>query len=193
MSMRRAKAPASDSQLGPSRRSFLRGAAGFLLGLGLPLRARRVRADQHASAPVTPELEKLLQESGFVYVSPLSKDGRESRCHGEVWFGWFDGTVVLITSKDSWKARSLAKGRDRARVWVGDHGRWKRLVGTNEEFRKAPSFEAKVEISKDADLLEKLMQLYTRKYPKEFGSWEQRMRSGFASGDRLLIRYRPVA
>jgi hypothetical protein len=36
------------------------------------------------------------------------------------------------------------------------------------------------------------MRLYTLKYPEEFGDWEKRMRSGFASGERILIRYEPV-
>ncbi len=78
-------------------------------------------------------------------MSPLRSNGEESRCHGEVWFGWLDGSVVVITATKSWKARSLARGLDRARIWVGDYGRVKRMVGSNEAFRAGPSFLARAE------------------------------------------------
>ncbi|MDJ0787579.1 MAG: hypothetical protein QNK05_12290 [Myxococcota bacterium] len=137
--------------------------------------------------------KSLLDDSEFVYISPLKSDGAESTCHGEVWYGWLDESVVIVTSKDSWKARSLAKGLDTARVWVGNHGRWKGGLGTrNEAFRKAPSFDAKLERSQDESLLERLMVLYRTKYPGEIGKWEPRFRDGFASGERVMLRYRPA-
>ena len=52
--------------------------------LGPRARERRFRADAIA----------LLERSAFVYVSPLKSDGAESRCHGEVWYGWLDGRVA---------------------------------------------------------------------------------------------------
>ena len=117
----------------------------------------------------------------------------ESTCHGEVWYAWIDGAVVLVTSKDSWKARSLAKGLAGARIWVGDHGRWKGTLGNrNEEFRKAPHFEAKAERSEDQALLDRLMTAYKGKYPAEIAKWEPRFREGFASGERVLLRYLPA-
>jgi len=142
-----------------------------------------------AEAP-SAEVATLLEKSGFVYVSPLRADGSESRCHGEVWFAWLDGSVVLITSKDAWKGRALLRGLDGARIWVGDHGRVSGLTGT-DAFRQAPSFDAKATRSKDAGLLDRLMLRYREKYPEEIGRWEPRMREGFASGERLLIRYAP--
>lgn len=147
-----------------------------------------------ASAELSPETLGLLESSEFVYISPLRSDGSESRCHGEVWYGWLDETVVIITSRSSWKARAvLDKGLDSARIWVGDHGRWKGWVWNNDRFRSAPSFEARAEIDRDPDLLERLMQHYAKRYADEFGGWESRMRSGFESGERVLLRYVPVA
>jgi hypothetical protein len=143
-----------------------------------------------ASAP-SADVEALLEKSDYVYVSPLLADGAESRCHGEVWYGWFDGAVVLITSKDAWKARALTRGRDTARVWVGTHGRVGGVTGS-EKFRAAPSFDAKARTSDDAALLDRLMRLYRKKYPGEIARWEPRMRSGFESGERVLIRYEPL-
>jgi hypothetical protein len=169
------------------RRRFLRLGLGALLALGAGSLARPARA-----AALSPELLALLEKSGFVYVSPLLASGAESRCHGEVWYGWLDGAVVLITNQASWKARALGRGLDRARVWVGDHGRVRAILGSGDAFRKAPSFEVRAEPSKDAALLDRLMKLYRSKYPGEIGSWEPRMRAGFESGERVLIRYLPA-
>ncbi len=162
------------------RRSFLGAALGLLCSPVVAL----ARAAQ---------LESALASSRFVYVSPLRSDGEESLCHAEVWYGWVDGAVVLITGRDGWKARAVARGLDRARIWVGDYGRWKRLVGHDESFRKGPSFVARAERVRDAALLERLLAIYDEKYPEEIGRWRDRMRNGYADGSRVLIRYRPDA
>jgi hypothetical protein len=156
---------------------------GAAAALAVPLRAR---------AALPGDVTGLLEKSGFVYVSPLKRDGNESRCHGEVWFGWLEGRVVLITGKTSWKARALASGLARTRIWVGDHGRVGRVLGENDAFRQAPSFEATAERSQDDALLDQLMTTYRRKYPSEVATWEPRMRSGFTSGERVLLTYKPV-
>ena len=161
------------------RRTFLGGSVAFLLAPAALARAA--------------ELEQALETSGFVYVSPLRGDGRESTCHAEVWFAWLDGSVVLITGTDRWKSRSLAKGLDRARIWVGDHGRWKQLLGRNEAFRKAPTFDARAQVVKDEALLERMLAVFEKKYPEEIDAWRDRMRSGFHDGSRTLIRYTPVS
>jgi len=128
-----------------------------------------------------------------VYISPLLADGRESKCHSEVWYGWIDGAVVINTAPTTWKSRALAAGRNRARIWVGDHGRVKQILGSNDAFRKAPSFDAKVESVKGGDaLLDKLLAVYEKKYPREIANWRDSMRKGYKSGDRLLLRYAPL-
>lgn len=167
------------------RRTFLRAA----LALGaLPLLGRAAQAGSLPPATVA-----LLETSPYVYVSPLRKDGQESTCHGEVWFALLDGQVVLITARDRWKARSVASGSGKARLWVGDHGRWKGVVGKNEDFRKAPSFDARARIVKDDALLDRMIAAYEKKYPDEIGKWRDRFRSGFASGERVIIVYEPLA
>ena len=135
----------------------------------------------------------LLESSPFVYISPLLADGRESKCHGEVWYGWIDGAVVINTAPTTWKSRALAAGRKRARIWVGDHGRVKQMIGSNDEFRKAPHFDARVESVKgDEALLDRLLAVYEKKYPREIANWRDKMRDGYKSGERLLLRYTPV-
>ncbi len=155
--------------------------------------ARRPRAFAAADTGVPAELAAALESSPYVYVSPLRADGKESTCHGEVWFAWLDGAVVLTTATTTWKARAVARDLEKARLWVGDHGRWKAVVGRNEGFRAAPSFVAKASVVKDEALLERLLAVYEKKYPAEMGRWRDRMRAGNADGSRTLLRYTPEA
>jgi hypothetical protein len=178
------------------RRGFLAACAGLSLW---PLARFSAWAEGAPAAAATSEAgglpadaRRALEASDYVYVSPLRSDGSESTCHGEVWYGWFDGSVVIITAANTWKARSASRDLDRARIWVGNHGRWKGVVGRNEDFRKAPSFDARAEIVKDDALLDRLLALYETKYPDEIGRWRDRMREGHADGTRVLIRYHPV-
>jgi len=134
-----------------------------------------------------------LEKSEFAYISPLDSRGAESTCHAELWYAWLDGSVVVIVSSDGWKARAVAKGRDRARVWLGNHGRWKGWFGSrNEAFRQAPSFDARVERIESDAKLDALLAVYETKYPAEIASWRDRMRSGFKDGSRVILRYRPT-
>lgn len=186
MSTRRAKAPESDlpGSGGLDRRTFLGGAAVLVLA---PWAARA----EDAPGALPPDTLAALEKSGFVYVSPLLGDGSESTCHGEVWYGWIDSAVYLTTSPTSWKARAAARGLD-ARIWVGDHGLWKRPLGRNEAFRAAPHFDARVKAVKDAAAHAELMRIFARKYGAEFtGTWKPRMEKGYADGSRVLLRYEP--
>lgn len=165
-------------------------ATGAWLAWPLPAWARPVRGGLRV-ASLSKELERALETSPYVYVSPLRSNGDESTCHGEVWFGWIDGAAVVITARDRWKARSVKKGLDRARLWVGDRGRWKKMLGKNEAFRDAPSFDARASLVKDDALLDRLLAVYEQKYPDEIGEWRERMRAGYRDGSRVLIRYAP--
>ena len=181
----------STAMLRQSRRSFLTSvAAGVACSIGLP---GLLRAAAHgASALTLPKATReLLTSSPYVYISPLKMDGEESRCHGEVWYAWIDGAVVVTVASDRWKARALKRGLHGARIWVGDHGRWKGVLTSNEAFRAAPSFGAQAEIVTDEQVLEQLLAVYDQKYPKEIGRWRDRMRSGYHDGSRVLIRYVP--
>ena len=105
----------STAMLRQSRRSFLPSvAAGVACSIGLP---GLLRAAAHgASALTLPKATReLLTSSPYVYISPLKMDGEESRCHGEVWYAWIDGAVVVTVASD----RSI--GRRRPRDDTGDH------------------------------------------------------------------------
>lgn len=177
-----------------SRRQFLErigaGALGLNFGLialtGLPRPASAKPPD------VTSQPIGLLEKSRYVYVSPLLRDGKESRCHAEVWFAWLDDSVVVTVAKDRWKANALARGLTGARIWVGEYGRWKTtLGGRNDDFLHAPNFFATAERVHDGEMLERLLAVFAKKYPSEIAKWADKMRSGHADGSRIMIRYRP--
>jgi len=171
------------SRLPWSRREFLKGAGIVLAGAALPPAFARAESESIVLPAATLEL---LGKSGFIYVSPLKSDGNESSCHGEAWFFRDGDDAVLATASDTWKAKALGKGLDRARVWVGDHGRVR--LG-NEKFRKAPSFEARASLDKDPAAFERLLAAFAGKYPDEWDKWEPRFRKGYADGSRIVIRY----
>lgn len=187
-----------ESRLRPSavltRRGFTRALAWSALGTtALAPIARAADPASGLPAPSPPAPRVLLDESPFVYISPLKRDGSESTCHGELWYAWLDDAVVVTVASDRWKATALAQGLDRARIWVGNHGRWKTWYGgTNEAFRAAPHFVARAERVRDPALLERLLERYETKYPDEIDDWRQPMREGNADGSRILLRYTPV-
>tara|TARA_B100001123_G_scaffold400212_1_gene485807 strand:- start:1200 stop:1739 length:540 start_codon:yes stop_codon:yes gene_type:complete len=133
-----------------------------------------------------------LEDSPYVYVSPLRSDGEESRCHGEVWYGWYEGSVFMTCETKTWKVRSVQSGLNSARLWVGDYGRWKGALGKNTSFTAGPKFDAKVSISDDEKNLSQLFKELARKYPKGWRRWEDRMKKAHKEGSRVLLRYTPV-
>ena len=168
------------------RREFLLGAGALLAAAALA--PRRARADEAFELPAATREE--LERSPYVYVSPLHSDGKESRCHAEVWFFFYEGDVVLVTGRERWKARAMLRGWDRARIWVGDYGR---VRSDGEGFRKGPSFLARARQENDPAVFEALLQAFGKKYPEEWGKWEPRFRKGVGDGSRVLIRYEPQA
>jgi hypothetical protein len=176
---------------GLTRRRFLTRLGVGALGLvwALPGRPRQVIAKQpdSSSLPIA-----LLEQSPFVYISPLLKDGKESSCHAEVWFAWSYDSIIVTVARDRWKATALTRGLNGARIWVGDHGRWKNMIGGhNQAYLEAPNFMATAERVEDEEMIERLLTIYAKKYPDEIAKWRDRMRSGNADGSRIMIRYRP--
>ncbi len=166
---------------GCTRRDLL---VGGVVGLGvltlLPMRSRALE--------LSGETRAALEQSPFVYISPLRSDGEESRCHGEVWFAFDRGSVLIVTEKSTWKSRALAAGLDQARIWVGDFGPVRRA---SDRFRSAPVFTAKAVGGKDDAAFERLLAAFSKKYPAEWDRWESRFRRGYTDDSRVLIRYEP--
>ncbi|HTO08072.1 MAG TPA: hypothetical protein VMR86_13570 [Myxococcota bacterium] len=130
-----------------------------------------------------------LAKGKLVYVSPLKQDGSESRCHGEVWYFFDAGAVVIATATKGWKVRSVMKGSAKARIWVGDFGSYS---GAKEKLASAPTFLTRAEIDRDPGTFERLLEAYGNKYPEEWGKWKPRFQSSHADGSRTVIRYTPI-
>jgi len=166
---------------GLSRRTFLAGSALALAGLSLP-RFTRAAGPEAALAAA--------EKSPLIYVSPLKGDGAESSCHAEVWFIKEGSDLLVVTDAKRWRAACIAKGLDRARIWVGDYGVWKRSGGA---YRNGPSLDARAVLDRDTASHAKALEVFGQKYADEWGRWGPRFRNGLASGERVMIRYSPQA
>ncbi len=166
-----------------TRRRFV--ARSLVLGAGVALLPRRfARAEASQTA-----LEKAVAESPLVYISPLRSDGQESQCHAEVWFVPDGKDLLVVTDAKRWRAAAIGKGLDRARLWVGDYGVWKKADG---KFREAPGCDARASLEKDAAAHARALETFGQKYASAWGSWGPRFEKGLASGERVLIRYAPI-
>ncbi|MEQ9004976.1 MAG: hypothetical protein RIE74_15565 [Pseudomonadales bacterium] len=128
-----------------------------------------------------------LAESDLIYLTPLKAGGTESACQAEVWFVAEGRDAWVVTAQDSWRARALARGYDRARVWVGDVGVWTRSDGA---YRQLPVAEAQVERVDDPDVHTRVLALFGAKYPLSWVLWGPRFRNGLTAGSRVMLRYR---
>ena len=174
--------PLQDPRL--SRRSFLGVAAAS--GAALLLPPERLRADEAFALPDA--TRAALEKSPLIYLSPLRSDGTESKCQGEVWYVQDGAELLVVTAADGWKAVAVRRGLDRARIWVGDFGRWKKSDG---RYKTGPTFLAKARFDAEDSVIEAVLAAFGAKYPDEWDKWEPRFRKGLADRSRVLIRYRP--
>ncbi|MCS5637749.1 MAG: hypothetical protein NZ990_14610 [Myxococcota bacterium] len=175
---------------GWTRRGLMKGALAGAASLFVLARPRGAESEAAAAFALPEAALKALETSSLVYISPLLADGSESQCHGEVWYFSDRGSVVIVTAADGWKARAIRRGRDRARIWVGDFGRVGLSLG---RFRKAPTFVTRAEIVSDRAAFDRLMDAFGERYPDEWAKWQPRFEKGFGDGSRVLIRYSPVS
>ncbi len=171
---------------GVTRREMLSGAALALGALAFLPRTLRA-ADAKFALPKATELA--LDKSKLVYVSPLRADGRESTCHGEVWYFWDRGAVVLATASKGWKARAVKSGKDKARIWVGDYGQYS---SASEKLATAPTFLANAAVDTDKETFARLLASYSTRYADEWAKWKPKFESSYADGSRTVIRYTPL-
>ena len=165
-----------------NRRRILEGAT---LGLGIlaltPM--RRALAD-------APALDKALDKSDLVYVTPIKTNGQESTCHAEVWFVHREGAIYVCSETKTWRARAVKKGLTKARVWVGDYGTWKKA---NDGFKKAPTADVTASLVTAADKQAPVLDAFGDKYGMSWLSWGPKFRGGLKDGTRVLIEYRPAS
>ena len=140
---------------------------------------------------VSKAAQAAIEKSPLIYITPIKSDGKESSCHAEVWFHADGEDLLVVTKAELWRSQAVKRGLDRARIWVGDHGVWKR---SNDAFRNAPSFLAQVEhISSDAKAVERTLKAMGPKYAdEEWSTYGPRFEQGLADGSRVLLRYSPI-
>jgi len=177
--------PLRDPQL--SRRDFLASSAAVATTLLLP---QRLLAEPDASdaTRLSEAARSAASKSPLIYVTPLKRDGSESRCHAEVWFAVDGNDLLVVTDPKRWRAAAIAKGLDQARIWIGDYGVWKHAEG---RFREAPSFVATASLDSDRDAHARALVTLGKKYSDEWSKWGPRFEQGLASGKRVMIRYQP--
>ena len=158
-----------------TRRTFIGSAS---LALAWPVLSRVAWAQ---------DAETGLATSGLIYVTPLKSDGAESRCKAEIWFAYHDGACFVVTPPDAWRARAVAQGLNRARLWVGEFGIWTRA---DDAFRQAPELMATASLETDAGVHAAVLDIMGGKYAED--GWRRygpQFRAGLQDGARVMIRY----
>ena len=128
------------------------------------------------AAALSPDLDRALKESKYVYVQSERKSGQLGK-PAEIWFFYDGGAVYVGTRPTSWRVRRIKAGRPDAKIAVG------KVDG--------PSFTATGSLPNDPAMQELLLKEYARKYPQGWETHEQSFRQGFKDGSRVLVKYVP--
>jgi general stress protein 26 len=128
-------------------------------------------------APLTPELQKALDSSKYVYVQSARKDGALGKA-AEIWFMHHNGAVWVSSPVATHRVKRIQTGRTKAKVWIGK--------------TDGPAFNAKGAIVKDPEVNEVLFKTFAKKYSDGWSSHEKSFRDGLANGSRMLIKYEPA-
>ena len=129
-----------------------------------------------AWAALSPDLERALRESTYVYIQSERKTGDFSK-PAEIWYFYDQNAIIVGTRPTSWRVRRIKAGRTKARIAVGK--------------ADGPAFEATGAVVKDAALEQRMMEEFARKYPEGWKRYADSFRDGFKTGDRVLVRYTP--
>jgi len=129
-----------------------------------------------AAAALSPELDRALRDSKYVYVQSERKSGDLGK-PAEIWFFYDKGATYVGTRPTSWRVRRIQAGRKKARIAVGK--------------ADGPAFDATGEVVRDPAIEKKLMEEFAKKYPEGWSRFADSFRDGFKSGDRVLVRYTP--
>lgn len=129
------------------------------------------------SAALSPELQKALDSSKYVYIQSARKDGALGK-PAEIWFMHHQGAVWVASPVTTYRVKRIKAGRTKAKVSIGK--------------TDGPAFNAKGSIVKDAEVDKVLFEALAKKYPGDWSSYEKRFRDGLADGSRVLIKYEPI-
>jgi general stress protein 26 len=135
-------------------------------------------ASAEVSAQITPRDQQALSQAQLVFVATIRKNGMQSRA-APVWFTTDAGNRAILIQTDSttWKAKRIRRGSP-VIVWIGAP--------------RGPAFIGTAEITKDSEVIDKILKDYKQKY------WQDRVlgwgpsRGPFESGEVLAIKIHPV-
>lgn len=161
-----------------NRRQALGGTAALLLaGFG---------SSRVTFAAVSPAVA-FLDKSALIYLTPLLSNGQESTCHGEVWFVHHNSEIFVVTQADAWRAEALRRGLQRASIWIGEFGPWKK---SKDHYRSAPHLIIEGLLEAESSVQQEVLGAYAKKYADEWSSWGPRFNKGLADGSRVMLRYK---
>jgi len=128
------------------------------------------------AAELSAEIKSALSSSKYVYIASTRKNGTLSK-PAEIWFLYHDGAVYVGTPPTTWRARRIKAGRTTAKIWVG------RPDG--------PSFMATGAIVNEPAVYPVMFETYAKKYAGDWSKFEDKFRTGFKDGSRVLIKFVP--
>ena len=125
---------------------------------------------------LSPELQKALESSKFVYVQSTRQDGKLSKA-AEIWFMVHNGAVWVVSPVTTYRVKRIQAGKTGAKVAIGKPD--------------GPSFTAKSSLVKDAEANKALFEAFAKKYGDGWSSYEKQFKEGLADGSRTLVKYDP--
>jgi hypothetical protein len=129
------------------------------------------------SASLSPDLQKALDSSKYVYIQSTRKDGKLSK-PAEIWFMPYKGAVWVASPVTTYRVKRIQAGQTKAKIAVGKSD--------------GPSFNAKGSLVKDPEANKVMFEAFAKKYASDWSSYEKQFRDGLANGSRALIKYEPV-
>ncbi len=128
------------------------------------------------AAELSAEIKSALTSSKYVYIASTRKNGTLSK-PAEIWFLYHDGAVYVGTPPTTWRARRIKAGRTTAKIWVGKPD--------------GPSFMATGAIVNEPAVYPVMFETYAKKYAGDWSKFEDKFRTGFKDGSRVLIKFVP--
>lgn len=128
------------------------------------------------SGSLSPELQKALESSKYIYVQSTRGNGELSK-PAEIWFMVHNGAVWLCSPVTTHRVKRIQAGKTEAKIAVGKSD--------------GPSFKAKGSLVKDPEVNKALFEAYAKKYAGDWTSYEKKFHEGLADGSRTLVKYDP--
>ena len=142
-----------------------------------------------SSAFAESAFKSVINDSSLIYLTPIQSNGNKNRCQAEVWYVYDKVNLYVCTSVKAWRARAVTKGLDRAKIWIGDLGAWKKADG---RYKSLPQIDAQASLVTDEADIQDALGLFGDKYSVEWMLWESRFRNGLEDGSRVMLRYTPL-